>query len=119
MSYHVSFRVKVEGIDKYIPVGDCDANITYNVNNIIRKSTGLPWDNGINNGYCKDVIPKIKIGYDELCRNPEKYKEYEAENGWGTVDGTKRFFRKIIAAWDELRYYEDYDLAEVATFWIT
>lgn len=118
MSYYISFRVKVEGIDKYIPVGDCDANITYNVAKIIRTSTGLPWKNEANNGYCKDVIPKIKIGYDELCRNPEKYKEYEADNGWGTVDGTRRFFRKIIAAWDELRRYEDDDLVNVTTFWI-
>ena len=27
MSYDISFRVKVEGIDRYVDVGDCTANI--------------------------------------------------------------------------------------------
>lgn len=35
MSYDVRFKVKVDGTEKYIPVGDCDANITWNVRKII------------------------------------------------------------------------------------
>lgn len=50
MSYDISFKVKVEGLDKYIRVGDCDANITWNVNKMIRKATGLEWKNEENNG---------------------------------------------------------------------
>lgn len=45
MSYDISFRVKVEGLDKWVDVGDCDANITWNVRKIIELSTGLPWKN--------------------------------------------------------------------------
>ena len=37
MSYNISFKVKAEGIDAYIPVGTCDANITWNVRKIIEK----------------------------------------------------------------------------------
>lgn len=31
MSYDISFRVKVEGTDRYLDTGYCDANITWNV----------------------------------------------------------------------------------------
>ena len=41
MSYDVTFKAKVEGTDCYVEVGDCDANITWNVREIITRSTGL------------------------------------------------------------------------------
>lgn len=117
MSYDITFRVKVEGVDAYVDVGNCDANITWNVRKIIELSTGLPWINEANNGYCKDVIPAIQKGLLELQINGKKYKKYEAENGWGTVRGTIRFFEQILKDWNDfIRWNED--LAEVATFWI-
>ena len=119
MSYDISFRVKVEGIDRYVPVGSQSANITWNVGEIIRRSTGLEWKNEQNNGLCVDVIPKIKAGLQELKTHPSKYKKYEASNGWGTVDGTIRFFELIIREWDELVFFEGTEIAEIATFWIT
>ena len=118
MSYDISFRVKVEGVDSYIPVGDCDANITWNVRKMIEVSTGLPWKNEANNGLCVDIIPKILEGYKELTCHPEKYKQYEAKNGWGTVRGTASFFNKILGDWGVFcSEYEE--LVPVATFWIT
>lgn len=117
MSYDISFKVKVEGVDAYVKVGDCDANITWNVRKIIELSTGLPWNNEANNGLCVDVIPKIAQGLMELQNHPKKYKPYEAKNGWGTVEGTKLFFQEILKAWDELtRWHEE--IVPVATFWI-
>ena len=119
MSYDISFRAKVEGIDEYVPVGDCDANITWNVRDIITKSTGLEWKNEENNGLVKDVIPYIRKGLHELEDNGSKYLKYESPNGWGTVDGTKRFFRKILEAWEDCRCWHSPDLTDVLTFWIT
>lgn len=117
MSYNIAFKVKVEGTDSYLEVGDCDANITWNVRKIIELSTGLPWTNEANNGLCLDVIPKIQHGLEELQANPEKYKLYEASNGWGTVKGTIHFFQQILKAWEDLmRSHEE--LAPVTTFWI-
>jgi hypothetical protein len=117
MSYDISFKVKVEGVDAYVEVGECYANITWNVRKIIELSTGLPWYNEANNGLCIDVIPKIAQGLTELQNNPKKYIPYEAKNGWGTVEGTKRFFQEILKAWDGfVRYHEE--LVPVATFWI-
>ena len=117
MSYDVSFKVKVEGIDAYVEVGDCDANITWNVRKIIELSTGLPWLNCENNGLCVNVIPKIEQGLKELRAHPRKYKPYEASNGWGTVEGTAHFFERILLAWDQLISWHE-ELVPVATFWI-
>ena len=118
MSYDISFKVKVEGINQYVPVGYCDANITWNVRKVIEMSTGLSWINEANNGYVKDVIPHIRRGMYELCEHSEKYKPYEAENGWGTVDGVIRFFENILRGWHDFCEQEDEELVNVATFWI-
>ena len=118
MSYDISFRVKVDGVDAWVDVGECEANITWNVRKIIELSTGLPWDNEANNGLCVDVIPKIINGYTELLNHPQKYKKYEAPNGWGTVAGTRRFFKTIIDDWERFARYNE-ELVPVTTFWIT
>lgn len=117
MSYNISFKVKVEGVDKFVSVGDCDANITWNVRKIIELSTGLLWENEANNGLCKDIIPHIRRGIHELSENREDYIQYEAPNGWGTVDDTMKFFMQILDAWDCLEL-QDPEIAGVATFWI-
>lgn len=120
MSYDIKFKVKAEGADVWIPVGDCDANITWNVREIITRSTGLEWRNEENNGYVADVIPFITKGLGELYTHPEKYKKYEAKNGWGTVEGTIHFFEEILKSWKELKsgWYGDPQIADIATFWI-
>ena len=118
MSYDISFKVKVEGTNKYVEVGDCNANITWNVHEIITRSTGLEWKNEENNGLCVDIMPYIEKGYNELLSNHDKYKLYEAENGWGTVSGTIRFFKNILDAWRTFSVNEDPEIVKVTTFWI-
>ena len=118
MSYDVTFKVKVEGLDYWIPVGACEANTTWNVREMIVKSTGLEWNNCCNNGFCKDVIPHIEKGLHELTAHPEKYKQYEAKNGWGTVESTRGFFEDILKAWRDFKRWEDKDLVDITTFWI-
>lgn len=117
MSYNVQFKVKIDGTKRYVVAGNCNANITWNVREIIVKSTGLSWMNEANNGLCSEVIPKIEKGLFELRRNGDRYKKYEPANGWGSVSGTIRFFKEIIDAWDEL-VADDEEIARVATFWI-
>jgi hypothetical protein len=117
MSYDISFKVKVENVDCFVRVGDRVANTTWNVREMIVKSTGLEWHNEANNGFCKDIILCIEKGYNELTYNPEKYKKYEAENGWGTVESTKEFFKNILVEWEDFcKCYPE--LIEVTTFWI-
>ena len=71
-----------------------------------------------NTNQLKEIIEKlIEKGYSELTKHPEKYKQYEASNGWGTVEDTIGFFRSIIKAWGW--FCKDYpELVGVATFWI-
>lgn len=117
MGYDISFKVKVEGVDAYVRVGNCKANITWNARKIIELSTGLPWENEANNGLCLDVMPKIQHGLTELETNREKYLRYEAKNRWGTVSGTIKFFKEILAGWADLvQQYEE--LVPVVTFWV-
>ena len=118
MSYDITFKVKVDGLDYWLPVGDCEANTTWNVREMIVKSTGLEWNNCCNNGFCKDIIPKIEKGLHELMEHPEKYKKYEAQNGWGTVESTKRFFNQILEDWWRFRAEYGDDIADVTTFWV-
>ena len=117
MSYSINFKVKIEGIDRYLNLGYCDANTTYNVRDLIVKSTGLEWKNCENNGYCKDVIPYIQKGFDELL-NVENWRKYESSNGWGTVVSTREFFGRILRAWNELVKWEPSDIVDVVTFWV-
>lgn len=118
MSYDITFKVRVADTDKYIDVGNCEANITWNVRKIIELSTGLPWINEENNGLCVEVIPHIQKGYNELCAHPERYKQYEAKNGWGTVEGTRKFFGDILNAWSDYVQYQVSEIIAVTTFWI-
>ena len=117
MSYDITFKVKVEGVDAWVAVGDCEANITWNLRDMIERSTGLPWINEANNGLCKDVIPKIIHGRKELMNDPKKYEQDEAPNGWGTISGCFCFFSKIIEAWENFCQWNP-ELIDVATFWI-
>lgn len=119
MSYDISFRVKVEGVDKWIPVGHCNANTTWNVREMITTSTGLEWKNEQDNELVNDVIPAIYKGLYELTNFPEKYKKYESDKGWGTIRGTITFFQTIIDDWEQFKTeYETADFADVTHFWI-
>ena len=118
MSYYIYFRVKVEGTDNYISVWNCEANITWNVREVIKASTGLPWVNCEDNGFRKDVMPHIEKGLEELKNHPEKYKKYEAPNGWGAVKGAIRFFDRILFSWQEFVKCTDEEIVNITRFWI-
>ena len=120
MSYDISFKVKVEGLEnRYISVGDCEANITWNLREMIIKSTGLEWKNEESNGLCKDVIPHIAEGFMELMKYPSKYTKYEASNGYGTIEDCKIFFMRIINDWEKFcKDYDTKDLVDATYFWI-
>ena len=49
--------------------------------------------------------------------HPEKYEQYEADNGWGTVDGTLNFFIQILREWEYFKMFYP-ELENIATFWI-
>lgn len=116
MSYNISFRLKIR--DHYIDVRPRIVNVTWNVGEMIRKATGLEWKNEQDNGLCVDIIPHIERGLRELTEHRSDYVKYESPNGWGTIDGTKRFFEQILSDWNEYCLTTPPEIAEITTFWI-
>lgn len=87
MSYDVAIGVRIHGTDPpifaTIDTPEYD-NPTYNVGNIIRKSTG--WDFVQGEWYLvTDVLDKIEKGIHEMKFNSKAYKHLEPENGWGST----------------------------------
>jgi len=95
MSYDVRLKAKVENEDMYVPLGDSH-NITWNVRELILKSSGWEIQNCQFNGKASDLAIKIQHGIKELSQRPHLYKQYEAENGWGTVEGTLGFYERLL-----------------------
>lgn len=53
-----------------------------------------------------EVLPKLRHGLAQLTEHPELYRQYEPENGWGTLEGAIR----CIGSWiDELTNKDDWD----------
>ena len=103
MSYDISLKVKVQDVDKYINVAD-GGNCTWNVRELIEKASGWEIKNEENNGTAEDMIPMLKQGIANLSERPNDYKQYEASNGWGTVESTLRFFRGMLDTCEEHPY---------------
>ena len=103
MSYDISLKVKVDGIDKFVSVAD-GGNITWNVRELIEKSSGWDIKNEDNNGTAEQIGLLIEKGMHELETNPKAYRQYEAPNGWGTVEGTLRFFKHLYEVCQEYPY---------------
>ena len=96
-------KVKVEGLDIYVPVAwDDIVNITWNVTELIKQSSGWDIENEKNNGTAEYISKFIEHGVDELEQHPNEYRKYEAINGYGTVEGTLRFYYKFL---DYLKEY--------------
>lgn len=45
-----------------------------------------------------DIEQKLSEGLKELVDNPEKYKEYNPENGWGSYEGLVKFGQNYLEA---------------------
>lgn len=120
MSYDISYKVQcLENPNLWVSVGEPKANTTWNLREMITTSTGLEWNNEEDNGLVKDIIPYIIHGLGELETNPEKYKKYEAQNGWGTLEGCKNFFIQCLRDWSY--FQDDYstrDFKDIVHFWI-
>lgn len=121
MSYDVSIKVKVQDKPVYVTIED-GANITYNVRELIEKSSGWKIANCASNGNVIEWAEKIKHGKKELETHPKLYKQYEAKNGWGTVDSVLFFYNYCLDMVKSfLNYYgsgDEEDLTDVAVVWV-
>jgi len=83
------------------------ANITHNLGQMASHA-GLydalwhPEDKGWQ--YARDIIPTLKQGLAALRQDPEHYRQYDADNGWGTYD---HFVPFVIEYLEACRRYPD------------
>ncbi len=97
MSYDISLMVKVEGIDKFVEVAE-GGNTTYNVRELIKQASGWVIKDTGNNGLAEDIGKLVEESIRQLSDRPELYRQYEAKNGWGTVECTLEFFIELLNA---------------------
>lgn len=94
MSYDVSFKAKLEGTDQWVYVGDECLNVTSNVSAMIKEVCGS-YPSDWNGRLCSKMGPILLHGSSLLSSYPNRYRCFEALNGWGTVEGTRDFLRKV------------------------
>ena len=80
------------------------ANITHNLNRManaagIYEALWRPEEIGVTRP--RQLIPLLREGLARLVENPEVFKEYNPENGWGTYSGLVSFVRNYLAACEE------------------
>lgn len=78
-----------------------DSNITHNLNRManeagIYKALWCPAD--IEAVKAKNLIPILRSGLEELKANPNKYKAFNASNGWGKYENLVSFTEDYLQA---------------------
>jgi hypothetical protein len=94
MSYDVSFKAKLEGIDQWVYVGAEWINHTSNTGAMIKEVCGSypsKWD-GMK---CSELLPAIDKGVKLLRSHSQEYRQFEPSNGLGTVESTIEFLDAI------------------------
>lgn len=83
---------------------DCtvfDYNITHNLNRMA-EAAGLYFvlwrPEEINATQAKHITKALEEGLVELVSSPDKYKEYNPDNGWGTYEGLVNFVMEYLRA---------------------
>ena len=94
MSYDVHFKAKLEGRNQWVYVGDPFISFTSNTASMIKEVCGSypsHWDGK----KCADMYPVLMQGVVLLRDSPAQYRQFEAPNGWGTVEQTREFLGRV------------------------
>jgi hypothetical protein len=80
---------------------DFEANITHNLNAMasaagIYRAIWRPEECGVKTG--RDLAAAIKEPIEEMKKNPDKYRAYDAKNGWGTYEHFIPWLDTLLAA---------------------
>lgn len=97
MSYDVEIRPKSQP-----PSVDYYGNVTYNVTKMLRLAGIHPEVmNGLDAGIAHTVVVHALAAMEA---NPDYFRQFEAENGWGTYETTLDFVKQLEVA---LLYLDD------------
>jgi len=88
-----------------MPTSVYSGNITHNLGAMAREvKYGLEWA-GVADlhgfKYARDIADLLDIGWNILLSDPETFRKFNPENGWGSYDGLVEFVYKYRnACWD-------------------
>lgn len=77
----------------------CDLNITHTLNKMA-KELGVyeylwkPDEIGVTRAW--ELIDPLEIALDKMDSDPNKYREFEPSNGWGSFEGLKGFIKAYL-----------------------
>lgn len=99
----MSLDVSLMAIPKE-PISVFEANITHNLGEMaakagIYKACWRPEEIGCK--YAKDIIPLLGNGIKKMRTNPDKFRKYNAPNGWGTYDDFLPWLEEYLKACKE------------------
>jgi hypothetical protein len=89
------------------PVSVFDVNITHNLTKMaseVKLSNGMTlyqvlWRPDESNlKYARDIADLLEEGWNILMADPEHFKKFNPENGWGSYDGLEKFVYKYLIA---------------------
>ncbi len=75
----------------------CCGNCTYNLGNMFKKALGFNFSD-LNGKRAGDVLSKLQLSIKDMRDNPDEYKEYNPDNGWGTYEGAFEYLVRIAEA---------------------
>lgn len=81
-----------------------DANITHNLNKMAEEAgiyKHLWRPDKIDIKTAAELIEPLKAGLQKMKDNPEHFKQFDAENGWGTYEDFVPWIEKYLAACEE------------------
>lgn len=95
----MGYWVELIDRDTHQSINGTSANITFNLSDMF---DALP---------CKsphewighpvgEILEKVDQSIKLLLASSKKYAQYEAQNGWGTVDGMRQFLTNVIDSWE-------------------
>ena len=93
------------------PISVYDGNITHNLGKMageVKLSNGMTlydvlWRPDEQQGlkFARDIVNLLDEGWNILLADPEKYEQFNPENGWGSYDGLEKFvYNYRNACWD-------------------
>lgn len=86
------------------PVDVFEWNVTHNLNKMAAEAglyKALWYPEELNYKYGRDLIAPLSAGLTLLKSDPERFKKFNPENGWGNYEGLVRFVEKYLDACEE------------------
>lgn len=99
-------------LERVQPTTVFSVNITHNLGKMA-KEAGIYYalwrPDEINVVYAKEIIPVLIRGLEKLRDTPDKFKQLDAENGWGKYEHFVPFVEEVLTA------CKDYPDAKIRT----